>query len=733
MGQFLNSINDVRKNYSKYDKWEQHQADKRARKEYLAANIGVPQDKLELTQKKAETVIRASEIMDTRSEDNCQNMEQLTSMISVIPIFGLSFLQEPIIRLADKQLTANIRKKAANLENELNKLSQSNPLYQTKKQEYQKLSKKLNKLSKKIRTNGSYAIMGLMFASAIGMILWGNSKQKEASRIGRYQAKQNELNDIKNFVIYTPEQIKKAEEIAASIPDEKEKNSVSKIISELKELNQDKAEYQAWLARKDPDEIEKLKSVILTPEQLQKAREDQELIINIVKDVNIKAEEYSENVENSFDTIGTLSWLIALPLGLGINKLLKFAKANKQVRAAVSTMIPIITPLIIQMQGTIEEKNASRIGRYQARKELLSHPERLIAFSENDMEKASHITAENQKQSFLQKLGGSFSFLASYFKDKSEYNNYKKTVRAENEKLQKAFKEIEITEEQKAEAENLQKHLFTAFDEIDEMSQRYSEDFEAGAEIAKQTASTLWSLGSMAGLAALAVFIGRGKFPIIKAGNKLTNMIFDAKSPIKSSINNVYNTVQKNGKSKVQEFQKALVTGRLEEFLNKTENKEIRNAIDVLLKEADKIGNESITKAMASNNKSDLAKAFSEQLGKHLKQTPAAKWGRNMIAQCGKLWAKSKASKADIEIPKEVQEQLKMNFTYKNYNTLINTGLVAGIPILGVIFAVPYAFNAWITNIQKKAGKIGIMKAMDKIDDPRVFAPEKTLENTNAV
>ena len=65
-----------------------------------------------------------------------------------------------------------------------------------------------------------------------------------------------------------------------------------------------------------------------------------------------------------------------------------------------------------------------------------------------------------------------------------------------------------------------------------------------------------------------------------------------------------------------------------------------------------------------------------------------------------------------------------MDFTYKNYNTLINTGIAAALPILGIIFAVPYAFNAWLTNIQKKAGKIGIMKAMDKIDDPRIFASE---------
>lgn len=67
-----------------------------------------------------------------------------------------------------------------------------------------------------------------------------------------------------------------------------------------------------------------------------------------------------------------------------------------------------------------------------------------------------------------------------------------------------------------------------------------------------------------------------------------------------------------------------------------------------------------------------------------------------------------------------------MNFNYKNYKTLINTGAVAGIPILGVIIGIPYTFNAWLTSIQKKAGKIGIMKAMDKIDDPRVFVSEHT-------
>lgn len=106
MGQFLNSINEVRKNYTKYDEWEQKQADERAKKEYLASSLEIPEDKLELTNKRAQTVIRATEIMDARSEDNCENMEQLTGILSPVPIFALTFAQMPLIKFTEKKLTS---------------------------------------------------------------------------------------------------------------------------------------------------------------------------------------------------------------------------------------------------------------------------------------------------------------------------------------------------------------------------------------------------------------------------------------------------------------------------------------------------------------------------------------------------------------------------------------------------------------------------------------------------
>ena len=140
----------------------------------------------------------------------------------------------------------------------------------------------------------------------------------------------------------------------------------------------------------------------------------------------------------------------------------------------LSIVIPPALMLSVAMYGTVEQKKSARIGRYYARKDLLKNPARLLAFSDEEMEKAKDIKADDQKVGFFKKIGQNFKFLWDYFKLKREYNKYRKTEKQNNEKLQKAFKQIEITDTQKAEAQELKENVFRAFDEIDEMSQRYS-------------------------------------------------------------------------------------------------------------------------------------------------------------------------------------------------------------------------------------------------------------------
>lgn len=669
MSQFINSIKEVKKNYRKYDEWEIEQADEKAKKQYLAQTLDIPKDTVELTEAKAKTVIRAAELLDNRSENNCQNMEQLTGIASslaiMVPAVGTNVV---LMKLMQK--------------------------------------------GKKISAGAQFIGPLITLGTAIGLILWGNAQQKEASRIGRYQAKHNELKDVKNFVIYTPEQIERAVEKAKEIPDEKERNSFSEMIAEVKQQFKDKKAYEAWKKSKDPQLIEKLKEMTCTPEQLKQGETDKELIVDTVKDINIKAEEYSENVENVFDTMSTLSWAAAIPLGIGVNKILKYCKGvSPAIRPLVSTLSGLFVGLGITLWGTAEKKNAARIGRYQARQELMKNPTSLLDFSDKEMEKAKDIKSNQKKIGFWKDILQDFKFLPKYLKDKKDYADYKEKTHKQNEKIIKVLKdETEVTDKQLNDAKHLQEKVFTAFDEVDEMSQRYSEDVEAGSEIAKELVMSMWTLGSIAGVAALAILTSKGKLPIHKIIKGISSMSLDKNSSIKKAIDKIYDAI-KGDKNLKQKFNHALAHGNFDEIKSIPK---LKGPITELFTEFGKLAN--------SKSGSFTKKEFMESIGAHLKKGPIAKWFRNMTFEITKIWTKSKASKLGIELPKEAKEALKPNKGF-----LIGTGAVAAAPLLSVIIGVPYAFNAWLTNIQKKAGKIGIMKAMEKIDDPKVFVNHNAL------
>ena len=127
---------------------------------------------------------------------------------------------------------------------------------------------------------------------------------------------------------------------------------------------------------------------------------------------------------------------------------------------------------------------------------------------------------------------------------------------------------------------------------------------------------------------------------------------------------------------------------------------------------------------MLSNlNETNLTEVYLDLINEQTKQTRFAKWARNLTTDIFKLKTYNATKKNDMPIPKEIEESLGLSLNkYKNYKTLWNTSIIAGIPLLGPLFAVPYSINAFLTDIQKKAGKIGVMKAMEEIDDPRVFA-----------
>jgi hypothetical protein len=84
-----------------------------------------------------------------------------------------------------------------------------------------KISPKADKgLSRIVLVLGTGMLASL--ATAMGLQGWAASKQVAASRNGRFEAMQNELQDVKKFAALTEEQQKLQEEIAQKIPTTKD-------------------------------------------------------------------------------------------------------------------------------------------------------------------------------------------------------------------------------------------------------------------------------------------------------------------------------------------------------------------------------------------------------------------------------------------------------------------------------------------------------------------------------
>ena len=179
MSHFFNSVGQVAKNYGKYDEWEQRQADERAKKEYLAVNTDIPQDKLDLVKKKAETVVRATEIMDAKSEDNCEDMEQLTGMIGMVPMTLAMLAEQPLIGLFQKGLNNFYTKKiealiqSAGL-NDATVMSAKTILKNKDREKFLKLDQLITLRDKSFKKGGIYGAattIALILRIGIGTIL----------------------------------------------------------------------------------------------------------------------------------------------------------------------------------------------------------------------------------------------------------------------------------------------------------------------------------------------------------------------------------------------------------------------------------------------------------------------------------------------------------------------------------------------------------------------------------
>lgn len=419
------------------------------RLEYLRQNPSEinPQDI-----QRGRTLIRAIDIMDEYSQKRAENMEVATQSVVAggieLAMFGgagLGFLAgrlKPVQKLIGHFLKG---KKNANI------LAQVIPAL-------------------------AGALAGI--TAVFPLQAWAAKAEVSASRKGRFAAMRNELKNPKGFAVLTEEQMREAEKLAANmvLDDKKPAKVFSKNLKNLKDMTIDSKEY---LRHKREFELALLEDEMhlndnMTPQEIENAKKDQQLLTTLVEKIDIASQDYAENAELSAGALTSIILGCGALFDLGLQKILNACKVKLAgVISAATKVFTVFAGLTCAIMTAQIAKQASRVGRFKIKQELMKHPEQLV-YVDND--KANSVgdvkPVQNKKQGIIE-------FLKTAWKNNKEYNNYKKNQAAAEKKFYQAIEKLELTPEQMKDAKRLQKNAFKTFNKVDENSQKYSESVEA--------------------------------------------------------------------------------------------------------------------------------------------------------------------------------------------------------------------------------------------------------------
>ena len=475
----LNNYKDYKKYLPEYLSWRDDKDLAIARRlEYLKKN----KDKINPDDiQRGKILLHAIDVMDEYSQSNAEDMEVATefatSQILSLATMGGMILGAP---LGGLKSVKNLAKK---------------------------ISKNVHGAGYIVSILPSVIGMLVGTAASFPAIAWATKTQVSASRRGRFEAMRADLKNPAIFAVLTPEQMEKAKNDAKNIQlDEKVKKrfkkntgmginpsdsfkTLKKYYSKGGEYDKQKAEFDAKLKENE----RYFDKVQLTDEQIRSAKRDQQVLADMVRKMDLASQDYAENTELATNTLTTLSLGTGGLVGWASNKLLKLLKVKSgPVSKVLPWLVGAAIPLAMGIYAAKVQKQASRIGRFKAKQEMLNNPALLVYVDEND---AASIT--NVKLPPRQKKPNIFKFFIQLVKDSKEYNKYRKTELLEHLKFNQAVEKLDLSPQQLAEAKNLQMNVFKTFNKVDEKSQTYSESVEAVGEMTKQGVTLFGSLVAM--------------------------------------------------------------------------------------------------------------------------------------------------------------------------------------------------------------------------------------------
>ncbi len=506
---------DMFKDYNTYKQYQPQYAKwKEARDKQEAKRLAYLEKHPELIKEedieRGKTILQAIDILDEYSQAKAENTEITTKVISQEILTWLSF--------AGGAAGFAVMRKIKPLQQHLDKMF-----------------KKSGPTVPIIMASLTPMLIGGAIASiaAFPLMAWAAKTETGASRRGRLDAMRTKLQNPAFFATLTTEQKKKLTEETATIKLSKDEEKLStpqfsfrEAVNTLKNINK-----QAAIERQEQEEFEKIiynstdSQSELIGEALEKSKRDQQILTKLVEKIDIASQDYAENVELATQSFAILSPLIGAGIGwlsAKVNNILKLGQNTKAAKIA-PWAIGLSSTLSLAIMATSIQKQASRVGRFNVKQELLKNPEQLVYIDDEkvNQEIDNNITLTRKKRPNI------FKFLWQAYKDNRAYEKYQKTEGLEDKKRIKALEKLNFSEEQLAEARVLQINTFKTFNKVDTMSQKYAENVEALGEALKQPLGLiLSSIGMLVGLKHLTKIPEMGSKADLNKFDKMMQGVF---------------------------------------------------------------------------------------------------------------------------------------------------------------------------------------------------------------
>lgn len=497
----ISDFNNYQKHYPSYDAWSNEQDYKEGKKAaYLRKNPNaIKRDDVIRTQ----AILRSIDTMDEFSQEKAENTETATNFIKTIammvPTAAFMFLA---LKAPNGKAMTKISEWGKNLSE---KFASST------------LGAKFPEGKDFIKSQfPTLLTLGAALVATVPLSFWSTKKQTEASAKGRMEAMTKDLANPANFAVLTDQQMAQVDAIAQGIELKEDKKDgmglmgsslLGKLsgadMSAVKDLFEDDKKYQAQKAKFNQenykDDINIQQNTPITKEQAEQAKKDQQILSTMIRKIDTASQDYAENVEFATNTLQTLAPVAGIALSAVAQKTKLFDKLNiKSNNPTINLITQLALPLIMSLGANVVathlQKEASKVGKFKAKQEIMANPENFVYVDEKTLAKEKECDMKPKK-----KEKNIFSFLVQAFKDKKEYDQYKKTEGKMNKKRQIAMEQIQLSDAQMKEAKALQKNIFKSFNKVDEKSQRYAESVECVGENVQQVVQTASSLVMMAG------------------------------------------------------------------------------------------------------------------------------------------------------------------------------------------------------------------------------------------